>query len=74
MFPNKLTMQYVLTNTLSIVRSTRVNNTVHTYTVYVTRYDKTGLMYVHKIHLHTYIDITVRISFTAKDFRILQAA
>ena len=36
MFLDKLTMQYILTNTLSIVHSTRVNNTVHTYTVYVT--------------------------------------
>ena len=29
-------MKYALTNTLSIVHNTRVNNTVHTYTVYVT--------------------------------------
>ena len=45
-----------LTSTLSIVRSTRVNSTVHTYTVYVTRHES--------LYMYTTIDITVHISFT----------
>ena len=51
-------MQYVLTNTLSIVHSTRVNNTVHTYTVYVTGMRKPCLCMYTK---YTYVRIYVRI-------------
>ena len=63
MFPNKTTMQYVLTNTLNIVHSTRVNNTVHTYT--------DNRAYVCTQNTPTYIDISGRISFTVYDFRNL---